>query len=139
MGLLYGLGRIAFEVLALYGIASVVTFCAYALDKSAARGGRWRTPESTLQGLALIGGWPGALLAQQWLRHKSSKPRFLALFWAIVVLNLGLLVALHWQQDRWLEWVGERNSISRGATLAQGIEPRPTAEDAAFGRPVAGC
>lgn len=107
LALLHGLGRIGFELLALYGVASVVTFIAYALDKAAARAGRWRTPERTLQGLALIGGWPGALLAQQWLRHKSSKRRFLTLFWLLVMVNIGLLLALHWQQDRWLgllEW-----------------------------------
>lgn len=107
LALLYGLGRIAFELCALYWIASVVTFVVYALDKSAARGGRWRTRESTLQGLALIGGWPGALLAQQWLRHKSSKRRFLMLFWLVVLVNVGLLLAFHWQREPWLgllEW-----------------------------------
>lgn len=107
MAALYGLGRIEFELFALYWIASVVTFFAYVLDKSAARGGRWRTPESTLQALALIGGWPGALLAQQWLRHKSSKRRFLTLFWLLAMVNVGLLLVFHWQQDRWLgllEW-----------------------------------
>ena len=71
-------------VAAFYGIASLVAFVAYALDKSAARHGRWRTPESTLHGLGLVGGWPGALLAQQLLRHKSSKPSFVAAFWATV-------------------------------------------------------
>lgn len=100
--LLHGLGRIGFELLALYGVTSVVTFIAYALDKAAARAGRWRTPESTLQGLALIGGWPGALLAQQWLRHKSSKRRFLMLFWFLVAVNTGLFLALQWPQLRWL-------------------------------------
>ncbi len=95
IAVLCGLDRVKLEVLGLYFIASAVTFFAYALDKSAARGGRWRTPESTLQGLALMGGWPGALLAQHWLRHKSSKPRFLALFWLLVVVNVVLLLAAH--------------------------------------------
>lgn len=79
---------------ALYAVASVACFIAYALDKSAARKGRRRTPERTLLLLGLAGGWPGALAAQQWLRHKSSKTSFLAMFWFTVVLNVAALLAL---------------------------------------------
>lgn len=71
-----------------YLAVSAVTFMAYALDKSAARRGGWRTAESTLHMLALIGGWPGALVAQQVLRHKSSKAEFRSMFWGTVVLNI---------------------------------------------------
>ncbi len=74
---------------------SVLTFAAYAFDKAAAKAGRWRTPEQTLHLLALAGGWPGALLAQQWLRHKTSKPRFIAIFWLTLALNVGTLVVWH--------------------------------------------
>jgi uncharacterized membrane protein YsdA (DUF1294 family)/cold shock CspA family protein len=82
-------------VAAFYGIASLVAFVAYAFDKSAARHGGWRTPESTLHGLGLVGGWPGALLAQQLLRHKAFKPSFVAAFWATVCLNMAGFVAAH--------------------------------------------
>jgi uncharacterized membrane protein YsdA (DUF1294 family) len=78
-------------VLLAYGVMSVVAYVAYARDKSAARRFRRRTPERTLHLMALLGGWPGALLAQRRLRHKSSKPSFLASFWLTVVLNLALL------------------------------------------------
>ncbi len=71
-----------------YAAISAITFLTYAIDKSAARRGAWRTPERTLHLLALAGGWPGALLAQQVLRHKSIKARFRAAFWATVVLNV---------------------------------------------------
>ena len=77
-----------------YLVVSALTFVAYALDKSAARRGSWRTAESTLHMLALIGGWPGALVAQQVLRHKSSKAEFRAVFWITVVLNIAGLVLL---------------------------------------------
>lgn len=73
---------------AAYAAASGVTFIAYGIDKSAAASNRWRTPESTLHLLALAGGWPGALLAQQFLRHKSRKAEFRAAFWATVILNV---------------------------------------------------
>jgi uncharacterized membrane protein YsdA (DUF1294 family)/cold shock CspA family protein len=82
-------------VLAFYLLICVITFIAYAIDKSAAIKGRWRTKESTLHLLALIGGWPGALLAQQKLHHKSSKQAFLFVFWITVVINLGGFVWLH--------------------------------------------
>ena len=65
------------------------TFLVYAKDKRAARAYRWRTKESTLHTLALIGGWPGALIAQQVLRHKSRKNAFQFVFWATVIVNCG--------------------------------------------------
>ncbi|MGB9992740.1 DUF1294 domain-containing protein [Pseudoduganella rhizocola] len=83
-------------LLAVYGTASVICFFAYAIDKSAARKGRRRTPERTLLLLGLACGWPGGLLAQQWLRHKSIKTSFRLKFWATVALNLALLAALLW-------------------------------------------
>lgn len=73
---------------------SVITFVAYAADKSAAQRGAWRTSEQTLHFLALIGGWPGALLAQQTLRHKSLKPDFRSIFWGTVVLNVAAFIFL---------------------------------------------
>jgi uncharacterized membrane protein YsdA (DUF1294 family) len=76
-----------------YLLASAACFAAYALDKSAARSHARRTPERTLLLLGLAGGWPGAVLAQQWLRHKSAKASFRAKFWATVFVNGGVFVA----------------------------------------------
>jgi len=81
-------------ILALYMVASLLTFIAYAADKSAARKGARRTPESTLHMLSLVGGWPGALLAQQRLRHKSKKQSFRSVFWVTAFLNCGAFVWL---------------------------------------------
>lgn len=72
-----------------YLFASLLAFLMYAKDKSAAKKGSWRTPESTLHLLSLLCGWPGALIAQQTLRHKSKKPSFRFVFWVTVVLNCG--------------------------------------------------
>lgn len=71
-----------------YLVISLSCFVAYAIDKSAARSGGWRTPERTLLLLGLACGWPGALLAQQWLRHKTSKRSFQQMFWFTVVANV---------------------------------------------------
>jgi uncharacterized membrane protein YsdA (DUF1294 family) len=77
-----------------YGLMSLVCFASYAWDKSAARSGRWRTRESTLLLLGLLCGWPGAVLAQQLLRHKSVKTAFQIAFWLTVVLNIAGLMLL---------------------------------------------
>jgi uncharacterized membrane protein YsdA (DUF1294 family) len=87
-------GRVPGIVTLLYLAASVGAFAAYALDKAAARNGEWRTKESTLLGLGLLGGWPGALVAQTLLRHKSSKPSFQVAFWLTALLNCGVLAWL---------------------------------------------
>jgi uncharacterized membrane protein YsdA (DUF1294 family) len=74
---------------------SLLTLIAYAIDKSAAINGSWRTPERTLLLLGVSGGWPGALLAQQLLRHKCSKPGFVAVFWVTVAVNVAGFLAWH--------------------------------------------
>lgn len=78
---------IPLAILILYHAASAIAFLAYALDKEAAKNKRWRTKESTLHMLGLVGGWPGALLAQKIIRHKSRKQEFQAVFWTTVILN----------------------------------------------------
>ena len=66
--------------------ASLFAFFAYLGDKRRAQRSEWRTPESVLHFLELIGGWPGAFLARQWLRHKSSKMSFRIWSWLIISL-----------------------------------------------------
>ncbi|QDT03862.1 putative cold shock protein A [Rubripirellula lacrimiformis] len=84
-------GKLPVPILGLYFVSSVVAFVAYSLDKSAAKQGRWRTQESTLHLLGLIGGWPGAAVAQSLLHHKSRKQSFQVVFWVTVVINCGAL------------------------------------------------
>ena len=77
-------------IIALYAVASVITFIAYAADKAAAKKGGWRTAEAKLHSLSLLGGWPGALLAQQTLRHKSSKEEFQGVYKSTAILNIAV-------------------------------------------------
>jgi uncharacterized membrane protein YsdA (DUF1294 family) len=80
--------------LAVYLGLSLITFAVYAWDKSSARRGGWRVSEAKLHILSLVGGWPGALCAQQVLRHKSSKQPFRRVFWTTVFINLIALLYL---------------------------------------------
>ncbi len=67
-------------------ILSVFTFLAYHSDKRRAEAGKWRLRESALHLLELLGGWPGAFLAQRIFRHKTSKISYQVVFWAIVLV-----------------------------------------------------
>lgn len=82
-----------------YAGMSVLAFLVYANDKFAAEGKRWRTPEATLLGLALWCGWPGALIAQQVLRHKNKKATFVFAFWLVVIGNWVLFY--YWHAKSW--------------------------------------
>lgn len=93
------LGKTHFLVLLCYFILSAVTFILYAVDKSAAQKGTWRTSEDTLHFFSLIGGWCGAMLAQQIFRHKSQKQSFRFVFWITVLFNVGGFIAWHVYTD----------------------------------------
>jgi uncharacterized membrane protein YsdA (DUF1294 family)/cold shock CspA family protein len=86
----------------LYGALSTALFIIYGLDKWAARKGQARVAEASLHLVALLGGWPGALLGQQLFRHKTAKPAFLRMTWAMVCLNVLLLIAL--ANPAWHRW-----------------------------------
>ncbi len=97
-GLIYAAATLVwalpYAVAGVYGAASVACFIAYAFDKAAAKAGRWRTEEATLLTLGLMCGWPGAVLAQSWLRHKSQKASFRGQFWMTVVINIAAFIYL---------------------------------------------
>lgn len=80
------------EMVILYATLSLITFLFYGKDKSAAKKHTWRIKESTLLWLGVIGGWPGALMAQQLFRHKSSKRSFQWMFWLTVIINCAILI-----------------------------------------------
>jgi uncharacterized membrane protein YsdA (DUF1294 family)/cold shock CspA family protein len=87
------LGTVPIWLPVVYVALSAATLLVYRSDKSAAQAGGWRTPESTLHLLALLGGWPGALVARHLFRHKTTKQPFVTVFWLTVGVNC---LALLW-------------------------------------------
>ncbi len=84
--------EISWLVVAWYIALGFITYMMYAKDKAAAQSGDWRTPETTLHLLSMLGGWVGAMVAQTYLRHKSQKPEFRMTYYLTVIINLaGLL------------------------------------------------
>lgn len=88
------LKQIPVEVIFVYIAASVVAYIFYAIDKSSAQNGSWRTPESHLHLISLVGGWPGAFYAQNTLKHKSSKEAFKTTYWVTVCINIAVFIWL---------------------------------------------
>lgn len=77
--------------------SSLMAYLFYYLDKRAAMSDRRRVPEITLHLFALLGGWPGALLAQRHFRHKTRKVSFRWRFWLTLLMHAGAVawLALH--------------------------------------------
>jgi uncharacterized membrane protein YsdA (DUF1294 family)/cold shock CspA family protein len=87
-------GKLPFGILGLYLGAGAAAFLAYFMDKAAAKKDMRRIPENTLHLLGLIGGWPGAMIAQRMFHHKTRKTSFQVIFWGTVVLNCVALAGL---------------------------------------------
>ena len=73
---------------------NVVTFGYYGYDKGRAGASARRVPEVVLHGLAFAGGSLGAYAAMKTFRHKTVKGSFRIVFWFIVVLQAGLILAV---------------------------------------------
>lgn len=74
---------------------SLLAYYFYWQDKRRAQRNEWRIPEANLHFWSLVGGWPGAFVAQQQFRHKTKKMPFLLVFW--------LVVGAH--QLVWFDWL----------------------------------
>ena len=88
------IGWLEITWLVLYYGASIITYISYSRDKKAAENAARRTRELSLHLMSLVGGWPGALIAQVLLRHKTRKPSFLVGYWLTVIVNCAALVVI---------------------------------------------
>ena len=57
-------------------VINVLTFFLYGIDKLKAKRSKWRIPEATLLGLAVIGGSIGAWLGMKVWHHKTMHKKF---------------------------------------------------------------
>jgi uncharacterized membrane protein YsdA (DUF1294 family)/cold shock CspA family protein len=96
-----------FIPLFVYLIMSLTTFIIYARDKTMAHRNEWRTSESTLHLLELLGGWPGALITQRVIRHKNKKTSFQITFWIIVIIHIAI-----WSDVVFFNSVGVERTLS---------------------------
>jgi uncharacterized membrane protein YsdA (DUF1294 family) len=76
----------------IYGGLSLLTFLAYAWDKSAAKAGRSRISERTLHAWTLAGGFVGAIAGQVLLRHKTRKPSFVSGAWGALAAHAAVWI-----------------------------------------------
>ncbi len=75
-------------------IINIITFLSMLLDKKKAEKGKWRTKESTLIILALIGGSIGEIIGMFVWHHKTQKFKFLIGVPMIIVLQILIIILL---------------------------------------------
>lgn len=125
-------GEISPLILWSYLLINLITFFVYAVDKTAAKDGARRTQRVR----CILGGWPGALIAQQTMRHKSKKQRFRIVFWMTVTVTVIVIVNVNVVMFAWLftpigagavqSWIGEgRLLVGTGSRATiEWVEPR---------------
>lgn len=75
-------------------IINIITINVYKHDKIAAEKKEWRISEKNLHLLSVLGGWPGAIFAQEKFRHKTIKQPFRNIFWLTVLINIIIVIYL---------------------------------------------
>lgn len=80
------------EVAYCYGAMSAVLWCIYGFDKRAEKRKKPRTGASALLSLALLGGWPGALLGQYHFNPPHRSLLYQIVLFFIVLSHIALLL-----------------------------------------------
>ena len=81
-------------ILLYIGLVNVFAFILYGIDKLKAKKSKWRVPESTLIGIAIIGGSIGAWSGMKVWHHKTLHKSFRIGIPAILILQIVLPVGL---------------------------------------------
>jgi len=84
------------QLILLYLVAiNIVTFFMYGIDKWKAKRSKWRIPETTLLGLAAIGGSIGAWLGMRVWHHKTMHKKFQFGIPLILIIQLAIVIWLY--------------------------------------------
>lgn len=84
MGNLFSIRNVLIYLL----VINLISFLAMYIDKRKAKRGSWRTKESTLFTLVLLGGGFGGIAGMYVFRHKTKKPGFVIGFPAILIIEI---------------------------------------------------
>ncbi|MBL1241514.1 MAG: DUF1294 domain-containing protein [OCS116 cluster bacterium] len=75
-------------VISIYLFMSLVCFVLFFIDKKRSEANGWRIGEYYLHLVELLGGWPGALLGQKFIRHKTKKTSYKIILWLIILVHI---------------------------------------------------
>lgn len=81
-------------ILLYIGLVNVFAFILYGIDKLKAKKSKWRVPESTLIGIAIIGGSIGAWSGMKVWHHKTLHKKFKYGIPLILVAQIALCIYL---------------------------------------------
>jgi len=84
----------SFLIIAVLVVMNVLSFALMALDKSAAKKGKWRVPEKTLFLVTALFGGLGGVLGMQLCRHKTKHWYFQLFFPLLLIAQIAVLVML---------------------------------------------
>ncbi len=89
------IGKLPVYLPVYYTWVSSISFIMHYHDKNKAKNNDWRTPESTLHTVDVLGGWIGATFAHKLLNHKAAKADFRVMFYVTIFLNIAGLLGLY--------------------------------------------
>ena len=81
-------------ILLYIGLVNVFAFILYGIDKPKAKKSKWRVPESTLIGIAIIGGSIGAWSGMKVWHHKTLHKKFKYGIPLILIAQIALCIYL---------------------------------------------
>ena len=84
-------------------VINVLTFFLYGIDKLKAKRSKWRIPEATLLGLAVIGGSIGAWLGMKVWHHKTMHKKFKYGLPLILIAQIALVLLTSCRTKQTLE------------------------------------
>lgn len=80
----------ALVIFSIYLFMSLVCFILFFIDKKRSETNGWRIREYYLHLVELLGGWPGALLGQKFIRHKTKKISYRIILWLIILVHAAI-------------------------------------------------